>query len=50
MLQVGATRIGGGGRDEAAAYTSNKNVNYAVNNLQRYMSYLESWLYKKKYK
>jgi hypothetical protein len=36
--------------DDTAAYTSDRNINYAGDNLQRYMSDLESWLYKWKIK
>jgi hypothetical protein len=36
--------------DDTAAYTSKKNISYAVNNLQRYTSHPESWLYKRKIK
>jgi hypothetical protein len=32
--------------DDTAACTSNKNINYAVNNLQRYMPDLKLWQYK----
>jgi hypothetical protein len=36
--------------DDTAAYTSNKNINYAVNNLQMYVYHLESRLHKWKMK
>jgi hypothetical protein len=36
--------------DNNAAFTSNKNVSYAVSNLQRYISDLEPCLYKWKIK
>jgi hypothetical protein len=36
--------------EDAAAFTSNKNISHSVINLQRYISDLESWLYKRKIK